>query len=217
MFPAPRLASGAEALGRLMSSDEPAVNKCRVQTALSALYLLGDTSGQEFGTGLWDGKGILYNAASLAHYHRNEISNWKEVNNLTTKVEDLAKTGGLHDADIFIFVDNMAFGGTFFKGRSRSKKLNGVILRIRLLEVETGCILHGIHTAGTRMKRAGIGGLSCEDFLEDVMAGRSPLKFIPLDEGADERSDSRVENGHDSGMVIYWSPPWLFKCIKAFD
>ena len=80
MFPAPRLASGAEALGRLMPSDEPAVNKCRVQTALSALYLLGDTSGQEFGTGLWDGKGILYNVASLAHYQRNEISNCKEVN-----------------------------------------------------------------------------------------------------------------------------------------
>ena len=45
---APRLTLDVEALEKLTSSKEPAETKCRVRTALTALYLMGDASGQGF-------------------------------------------------------------------------------------------------------------------------------------------------------------------------
>ena len=62
-----------------------------------------------------------------------------------------------------------------------------------MLERESGCILHVIHTVGTRMKRADIDGLSRGDFLEDMMIGRNPLDYIPLNEGAGARANEQVE------------------------
>ena len=61
--------------------------------------------------------------------------------------------------------------------------------------------MHAIHTAGTRTKRAGINGLSHEDFLEGVVTGKNPLEFIPLNEGADERSDKQVRKW----VLSWWS------------
>ena len=50
--PAPRLTLDVEALEKLTSSKNPATTKCRVEAAMSTLYLMGDTSGQGFGSGL---------------------------------------------------------------------------------------------------------------------------------------------------------------------
>ena len=49
-----------------------------------------------------------------------------------------------------------------------------------------------IHIAGTRMKRAGIDGLSRGDFLEGMMKGIDPLTYISLDETAEERMEAPV-------------------------
>ena len=68
-----------------------------------------------------------------------------------------------------------------------------------MLEKETGCILHVIHIAATRMKRAGIDGLSRCDFLESMMAGKNPLNYIPFNEGAGVRSNGKIEA---------WVQPW---------
>ena len=78
---------------------------------------------------------------------------------------------------------NQVFEGCFYKGHSNYRKLNGLALRLRLVDMETGCILHVIHLAGTRMKRAGIDGLSRGDILEVMMTGKNPLDFIPLGVG----------------------------------
>ena len=96
--PAPRLTLDVEALEKLTASKEPAATKYRVGATMSALYLMGDASGQGFGSGLWDGKGLWYEAANWADHHRDGSSNWKEANNLTLKVEELAKEGKLNDA-----------------------------------------------------------------------------------------------------------------------
>ena len=88
--------------------------------------------------------------------------------------------------------DNQVFDGCFYKGHSNSQKLNILVLRLRLVEMGTGCILTGIHVVGTRMKRACIYGLSRGDILEGTMTGQNPLDFIPLNESPDERSGGRV-------------------------
>ena len=57
-----------------------------------------------------------------------------------------------------------------------------------MLEMGTYFILHVIHVEVTRMKRAGIDGLSRGDILEGMIIGQNPLDFITLNESADERS-----------------------------
>ena len=64
MNPAPRLTVDVETLEKLTSPKEPAETKCRVEAALAALYLMGDASGQGFGSVLWDGEGIWYEATN---------------------------------------------------------------------------------------------------------------------------------------------------------
>ena len=55
-------------------------------------------------------------------------------------------------------------------------------------EMGKECVLNFIYVAGTRMKRAGIDGLSRGDILEGMIIGQNPLDFITLNESADERS-----------------------------
>ena len=88
--------------------------------------------------------------------------------------------------------DNQVFEGCFYKGHSNYRKLNGLVLRSRVVEMVTGCILRVIHVAGTRIKRECIDGLSQRDILERMMNGQNPLDFIPLNESADERSGGWV-------------------------
>ena len=88
--------------------------------------------------------------------------------------------------------DNQVFDGYFYKGNSNSRKLNGLVLMLRLVEMGTGCILHVIHLVVTRMKILGIDGLYRGDILEGMMNGQNSLDFIPTNESADERSGGRV-------------------------
>ena len=58
---------------------------------MTELYLLGDASGQGFGFGLWDHEGLIYDSANWSTQWKNETSNWKEVTNLTVRVEEIAE------------------------------------------------------------------------------------------------------------------------------
>ena len=58
---------------------------------MTAFYLLGDASGQGFGSGLWDHEALRYDSENWSTKCKNETSNWKEGTNLTVRVEDLAK------------------------------------------------------------------------------------------------------------------------------
>ena len=73
----------------------------------------------------------------------------------------------------------------------------------------SGCILHVIHVAGTRMKEAGIDGLSRGDFMVGIMAGMDPLSFIPLNEGANERVCGRLKSWADSWWKDGLGRPWF--------
>jgi hypothetical protein len=70
----------------------------------------------------------------------------------------------LQDAELFVFTDNEVFEGTFYKGHSHSPKLNDLVLTMRMMEKNCGCILHIVHIAGTRMKKVEVDGLSRGDF-----------------------------------------------------
>ena len=58
---------------------------------MTVFYLLGDASGQGFGSGLWNYEGLRYDQANQSTQWKNETSNWKEVTNITVQVEELAE------------------------------------------------------------------------------------------------------------------------------
>ena len=80
-----------------------------------------------------------------------------------------------------------------------SKKLSDIVFCLHKAERDGDFKLHVIHMAGTRMKSWGIDGLSRGDLMEGMMAGNDPLLFIPLAEGANQRS---------SGAVKRWIEGW---------
>ena len=76
--------------------------------------------------------------------------------NITVRIEELTKDHKLDNGDLFILAYNQVFEGCFYKGNSNSQKMNGLVLRVVLVEMTTGCILHVIHVATTSMKIVGI-------------------------------------------------------------
>jgi hypothetical protein len=193
--PVDRLRSDLLALSDLTQAEEPVLFKVRASSVLSVLYLVGDASGKGFGSAMWDRDGIFYESGHYTAGYQRESSNFREADNLVTRMERLELEGRLGDVEIFIFTDNSSFGGTFFKGHSTSRKLTGIILRLRKLQLRTGSVIHVIHIAGTRMKECGIDGLSRGDLLEGMMkSGADPLVFLPLAQSADERTDVQVRH-----------------------
>ena len=207
----PKFAGDVEALRKLTEGSVPAKQKCRVTGTITAVYLGGDASGRGFGAAVWDDEKLVYSAGSWAKECSEESSNWREAMNLTLKVEELAAKGLLDNKELWIFTDNSTYEGTFFKGYSSSSKLSSIIFRLRMVERKTGCVLHVVHIAGTRMKAAGIDGLSRQDFVEGMMGGVSPWEYIPLNEDAVQRSHGRVSDWvkkwwHDEEGEAWCSP-----------
>ena len=118
--PAPRLSSDVDALIELTRGDEPSKQKCRVCNCVMAFYLMGDISGQYFDSGLWDADGLWYESANWSSSCKEEYLNWKEVNNLTLKLEEKAREGALDDTKVFVLTDNSVYEGTFYKGHAHS-------------------------------------------------------------------------------------------------
>ena len=51
-------------LNRLIAPEKPTVTRCRASESMTDFYLLGDASGQGFGSGLWDYEGLRYESES---------------------------------------------------------------------------------------------------------------------------------------------------------
>ena len=206
---APRLHFDIGALLELTKGDAPAEQRCRVSGTFCVNYVLGDASGKAFGSARCDAGGADARTGCWSKECQEQSSNWREAKNLALSIEAMKEEGTLHDREIFIFTDNIVFEGTFYKGHSSSPLLNQIILDLRVLERTGGCILHVIHVAGTRMKRSGIDGLSRGDFFEGIMAGHDPLQYIPLNEGANEQVDGRVEEWVNSWWSLENGEPWF--------
>ncbi|EJK50626.1 hypothetical protein THAOC_30337, partial [Thalassiosira oceanica] len=106
--PAPRLVRDLDCLEVLLEGDVPAREFVRA-TTMHVGYLLGDASGQGFGSGLFDGQGVAYEAATWTSAAQANSSNWREACNLTDRVLRLARDGVLRGGEVLIFTDNTTF------------------------------------------------------------------------------------------------------------
>ena len=87
----PRLRGHVLALKSFTELEKPAVESWRASESMADFYLLGDASGQGFGSGLWDYEELRYYSANWSTQWKIEISNWKETTNITVRVEELSK------------------------------------------------------------------------------------------------------------------------------
>jgi len=96
-------------------------------------------------------------------------------------------SGRMHGAEVFLFTDNMTAESVFYKGNSTSKRLFGLILRLRKVEMDGSLLLHVIHVSGKRMIVQGTDGGSRGDLNQGVLTGDNMLNYVPLHLSAVER------------------------------
>ena len=68
---------------------------------------------------------------------KKKNSKWKEGTNITVWVDEITNQNKLEDEELFIFTDNQVFEGCLYKGHSNSRNLNGLVPRLRLVEMGT--------------------------------------------------------------------------------
>ena len=146
-----------------------------------------------FGTALVIGNNVVYESGEYNAVLQQETSNFHEAENLVNRVERGVSEKSIQGCELFMCTDNIVFEAGFYKGTSSSKKLFDLHLRLRVAMMKGDITAHMVHIAGTRMKGAGVDGLSRGDLLEGIIAHVDPLSFIPLNKSCDEREGNAIE------------------------
>ncbi len=160
-----------------------------------------------------------------------ETSNYRELRNLVDALEEAVKTGVIDGSELFMFTDNSVAERAFFRGTSSSQQLFLLIVRLRNVEMQAGCVIYLVHVSGLRMIASGIDGVSRGDYNAGVMMGQPLLSFVPLHLSALERApdllkwvaswagDQECRSGlsllrpdqwpeaHPTGGTYLWFPP----------
>ena len=187
--PVPRYRGDLKALKNLTESLEAPKRIVRSKKQiLHVEYGFGDASGKGFGSTITLNGKILWRAGQWDPSYEEESSNLRELENIVRALEEYYEETGERDVELFMFTDNFVTECAFFNGTSRSSLLFELVLRLRLLEMNSGWKLHVLHIAGARMIRQGADALSRGDLLTGVMGGEEMLSFLPLHLSALERS-----------------------------
>ena len=107
-----------KALVELTVPSTPPRVRLRAREVLQALYLPGDASGAGFGTVIIRKDGIMYESGTWTTEWAQESSNFREADNLVTKIETLVRKGKIHGQEVFLFTENSTFEFTFYRGYS---------------------------------------------------------------------------------------------------
>ena len=107
-----------KALVELTTLSTPPRVRLRAIEVLQALYLPGDANGAGFGTAIIRKDGIMYESGTWTTEWAQELSNFREADNLVTKIEVLVIGGKVHGQEVFLFTNNSTFEFTFYRGYS---------------------------------------------------------------------------------------------------
>eukprot|EP00984_Skeletonema_dohrnii_P009298 scaffold3548_cov79-Skeletonema_dohrnii-CCMP3373.AAC.5 len=196
----PRFRSDLLALLELSNYELPPLRLVRGKVVFTALYGFGDASGKGFGSTSSHANGeVSFRLGIWGRDEEGESSNYRELRNLVEAAEEEARKGNLSNTEFWLFTDNITAEACFHRGNSSSKLLHGLILRLRMLEVQQSVVIHVVHVSGKRMIAQGTDGVSRSSRLEGVMVGEDMLSFIPLAETAIERHPSLLS------WVASWS------------
>jgi hypothetical protein len=166
--------------------DPPEINVRRSSTRV-ILYGFGDASGSGFGRSTLGPDGISCTYGVWGKDEENVSSNYREFSNIVSAVEEQGKLGNLKGVQYFLFTDNSTVEAGLHKGNTPSRKLFGLIVKLRAIQLQTDCDLFVSHVSGKRMMAQGTDGISRGNLKEGVASGQSMLSFIPLHLNALER------------------------------
>ena len=185
--PVPRFIDDLKGLTKIFGAKVPPIIVLRSVFVYMVVYGFGDASGTGFGSTFSRDGDISYRIGIWADDESDESSNWRELTNVVESLEDEAEGGRLANTVVYFFTDNNTAEAAIYKGSSTSRKLLGLVIRLKVLEVEHSIHLTVCHVAGSRMIAEGGDGVSRGLLNEGVMSGESILSFIPLHLSAIDR------------------------------
>lgn len=148
------------ALSSFLEVDTPPIINDRCAVIQVVRYGFGDASGTGFGSTIETSKGLKYRVGVWGSDEEAESSNYKELENVVTTIEDEASSGNLKGSALFFFTDNSTVEAALFKGNSSSRKLFNLVVRFRRIQLEFGMQVTVSHVSGKRMIQQGADGVS---------------------------------------------------------
>jgi hypothetical protein len=196
----PRLQDDLCSLMHLMTAPTPPIRYVRPTHITVAIYRFGDASGQGFGSSfaLPDGC-TIFRHGLWGRDADDESSNFKELHNLVSAIEEGVASGELRSTELFIFTDNSTAEGAYYKGNSSSRRLFDLVLRLRTIDMDGQLKIHLTHVTGTRMIHQGTDSLSRGNYTDGVMMGQPMLSFVPLNRSVFDQSPP----------LLSWVQSWI--------
>ena len=206
----PRFPSDLGALLELAASEKPARRVVQSKRMLNVYYGFGDASSDGFGATIQRKNGVQGQFGLWAATESGQSSNFRELLNLVETMEEEAVANKLEDTEMWLFTDNSVSESCFFRGRSTSRLLHKMVIRLRKLEMEHS--LTFVHVAGTRMIKQGTDGLSRGLLLEGVLSGKDMLSYIDISITALERQprlQKYLESWTDDHLIWLTLEEWF--------
>jgi hypothetical protein len=193
----PRFIEDILVLEAMFRESTPSLRLVRGFHIAKVVYGFGDASGAGFGSSWVEGVGIDKSVSRPVHYRfgrwgsdaDDKSSNFRELCNLVSTLEQMAEAGELTGMELFLFTDNSTAEAAFHRGSSSSKLLYELVKKVKVMEMLFLTRIHIIHVAGKRMIQQGTDGLSRGCLTDGVMIGREMSSFVPLHRHALERSN----------------------------
>jgi hypothetical protein len=128
---APQFKQDLKAILHLTKAEQPQVQSARNKLTITAYYSFRDALSGGFGATIERPGGLHGHFGLWGKDDKEQSSNYQELCNLVDTVEDEAKEGHLRDGELWLFTDNSTAKNCFFQGRSSSKLLHELVLRLR--------------------------------------------------------------------------------------
>ena len=100
----------------------------------TTFYVVGDASSNAKGAAMVELHGVSYEEGAWNVEWRNKSSNAREAENLTDRIERLVLEKALEHHEIFVFTENSAFEGCYYKGHSTSEELSDIVFHLHKAE-----------------------------------------------------------------------------------
>lgn len=213
--PVPCLGADLQAIASFLSSESSSLHSIWKKTIHVAIYGFVDASGQGFGSSFKHKAGILYSYGIWGRESAGDSSNYRELNNLVSSLENHISNGSLVGPEVFIFTDNSTVESTFYKGNTPNKLLFTLVLCLQHLEMSVALLLNVIHVAGSQMIQQGTDGLSLLTWVRG-WTGHPHLEPLKMEEwfdrGHGHRGGTRTTRWQwmpsESGDTwLLWMPP----------
>ena len=147
----PRFKDDLQALKYLLDETTPPLRVIRSKHLRSVGITFVDASGAGRGSAT-----IASNQSVSIHMGKNykkESSNYLELENLIDTLETEYKAGHLTNIKLFLCTDNVVSERAFYKGNSKSRKLFGMVVRLRKFQLCSHCKVHVLQSPCSTHRR----------------------------------------------------------------